>query len=290
VKIAGPTEAYTSSHAEDFGNKIVSELHATVDSVTESFTGLVSADDIAPLGTRWRVTIDDKLLPDVTAMFMRSAAAQRERQYAALNAVDRPSQAHRVSNGVVRSGVTKRALIFADRADRTKTKHKLKRGFVIPAVSDPEVEQYLLTAKNRLVNLGDEVWNVCRGIIINAAQNGLSTRVIKEQINHEVSVSEARANVIARTEINRASNSGAIAQMRKLEIDTTVKTWSAVNDGRTREAHAEADGQTVPLDQAFDVGGEPLDAPGDGSAENCINCRCTVTYDIPDDDLADWTP
>lgn len=60
------------------------------------------------------------------------------------------------------------------------------------------------------------------------------------------------------------------------------KTWNTVVDGNTRPEHAEADGQSVPIGDPFEVGGEDLMYPGDesGSPENTINCRCTVSYDI----------
>ena len=59
------------------------------------------------------------------------------------------------------------------------------------------------------------------------------------------------------------------------------RTWNAVMDSATREAHADADGQTVGLNDTFEVGGESLTGPGDpaGSDENTINCRCWTTTD-----------
>lgn len=63
---------------------------------------------------------------------------------------------------------------------------------------------------------------------------------------------------------------------------TVTKTWVATLDDRTREAHAEADGQTVGLDEPFNVDGEDLEYPGDdaGDIANTINCRCSVIYGI----------
>lgn len=54
------------------------------------------------------------------------------------------------------------------------------------------------------------------------------------------------------------------------------KQWVARHDERTRSTHAAADGQRVPVDQPFSVGGVPLDHPGDrrGPAGEVINCRC----------------
>lgn len=62
---------------------------------------------------------------------------------------------------------------------------------------------------------------------------------------------------------------------------TVTHTWNAILDNRTRDDHAEADGQTVPLGEPFTVGGESLMYPGDaaGSAAQTANCRCLETID-----------
>ena len=50
-------------------------------------------------------------------------------------------------------------------------------------------------------------------------------------------------------------------------------------DDRVRESHRDAHGQTVALDDDFDVGGATGPMPGNlGAAEEDINCRCTVRY------------
>lgn len=92
---------------------------------------------------------------------------------------------------------------------------------------------------------------------------------------------------IARTQTTRIENKArldAFSSGDKMGYEM-VKTWVAIGDNRTRPAHAEADGQTVPLDQPFIVGGEKLMYPGDinGSASNVINCRCTIKAGIKKD-------
>lgn len=61
-----------------------------------------------------------------------------------------------------------------------------------------------------------------------------------------------------------------------------TRTWNAVMDAKTRPEHAEADGQSVGLDEPFDVGGESLMYPGDPTASpgNTINCRCELDWQI----------
>lgn len=58
------------------------------------------------------------------------------------------------------------------------------------------------------------------------------------------------------------------------------QVWVTQGDSRVRPAHAAADGQQVPLEKEFDVGGELLRYPRDpaGSAGNTINCRCWVEH------------
>ena len=85
-----------------------------------------------------------------------------------------------------------------------------------------------------------------------------------------------RLETIARTETIKASNAGSEALYKDWGMEQ--KEWLATMDGRTRDAHAAASGQVVGIDESFEVGGQMLAYPGDpaGSAENVINCRCTV--------------
>jgi len=84
------------------------------------------------------------------------------------------------------------------------------------------------------------------------------------------------AERIARTETVSAYNDGAVQSYGDAGVER--KEWLASIDERTREAHAEADGQVVNTHEAFMVDGEEMEYPGDpgASAENVINCRCTV--------------
>lgn len=84
----------------------------------------------------------------------------------------------------------------------------------------------------------------------------------------------------ARTAYTAAQNGGRqAAYERAADMGIQVrKQWSAVKDLRTRYNHGHADGQIVPYNEPFTVGGEKLMFPGDGSlgasAGNLYNCRC----------------
>jgi hypothetical protein len=58
----------------------------------------------------------------------------------------------------------------------------------------------------------------------------------------------------------------------------TRKRWVTRHDAKVRETHFAAEGQTVPLEEPFTVGGYPLMYPGERGAPPAlvINCRCTM--------------
>jgi hypothetical protein len=102
--------------------------------------------------------------------------------------------------------------------------------------------------------------------------------------------SDYRAERIARTEINAASNFGSYEWAKRSGLDLT-KTWLSSTDRRTRgtkpyqrHSHIGMNGQTVGLLDLFTEPrtGERLEYPGDGShgatAGNIINCRCTTVF------------
>lgn len=89
-----------------------------------------------------------------------------------------------------------------------------------------------------------------------------------------------RAMRIARTESSGALNSGQWALQQRLHGAGLLKgrTWLAIDDENTRDAHALAQGQTVGPEEDFVVGDEECSYPGDMrlSAANRCNCRCSV--------------
>ena len=93
-----------------------------------------------------------------------------------------------------------------------------------------------------------------------------------------------KARRIARTEAHAAVCYGQLAAARQTAEETGDpyhKRWLATDDPRTRVSHRVADGQTVPLDKPFRVGGFLLQFPGDPHPEaphESINCRCTLAF------------
>lgn len=100
-----------------------------------------------------------------------------------------------------------------------------------------------------------------------------------------------RAENIARTEslyavgaARRESLTQALEQLGEPR-SSVVRTWAATKDARTRDSHAEMDGQRRGMDEPYESpSGALLMFPGDSSlgapAEEIINCRCTELYEI----------
>jgi uncharacterized protein with gpF-like domain len=96
-------------------------------------------------------------------------------------------------------------------------------------------------------------------------------------------LAQYRADAIARTETHGAANFGSQEAAASTGLPLR-KEWLAAEDERTRETHVEADGQIVGMDDAFLVGGFPMQYPGDPSAppEETVNCRCSLGYIVDD--------
>lgn len=78
------------------------------------------------------------------------------------------------------------------------------------------------------------------------------------------------------TEAEIINNQGLLVGVRPLQV---IKEWVGILDSRIRPDHFAADGQRVPVNDSFFVGGENMKAPRLGSIPaNNINCRCVVNY------------
>lgn len=149
---------------------------------------------------------------------------------------------------------------------------------------------YMVYANNRVVGLADDMWLKVRDSIAEGLMDGKATEAIKAEVETLTGFTEFRADTIARTEVVGAYANGDRAGAVALGDHGPVEHyWMATGGPRTRESHAEADGQTVGFDEPFIVGGEALMFPHDpgGSPENVVNCRCLAADLYPGDTRPD---
>ncbi len=116
-----------------------------------------------------------------------------------------------------------------------------------------------------------------RDTLLQAHEDGIGTQELASRINDLYDGSMGyRSLRIARTELTGSINDGTVQTLDQQGY--TQKTWSTVLDGHERDSHAEANGQTVSIDQPFQLAGGQGMYPGDSSlpTSEVINCRCVV--------------
>lgn len=135
----------------------------------------------------------------------------------------------------------------------------------------------------------DESWNG-RGIqnaITQGIIQGESIPDIAKRIAHQTGErNRAALTRQARTAMTGAQNAGRVQAMWEAEDEgiKIQKKWIATLDRKTRDAHAELDGQVVDADKPFVVNGMEIMYPGDPNADPSLvyNCRCTLGWEYPD--------
>ncbi len=85
-------------------------------------------------------------------------------------------------------------------------------------------------------------------------------------------------------EYHRLYNTGAYETAKELESSegvTIMKKWHTMKDDKVRDTHIYLEGDRVPLDEKFYTwdGDSALYPGGFSKPENCIGCRCTITYE-----------
>ncbi len=145
-------------------------------------------------------------------------------------------------------------------------------------VVHPAVRAGLKEQLHRVENINETTKKQLRKELLEGLEAGEDILQLKKRVESVFEEAKGfRAETIARTETNAAANLGAMTVYKQSNVVKELE-WVAALDERTRPAHAEADGQRVPLGSKFYVGGEYLRYPSDplGSPSNVINCRCVV--------------
>ena len=126
--------------------------------------------------------------------------------------------------------------------------------------------------------MSDDLSNKLRQELSRAFMNNEGINEIKKRVSSVFDSSEARAESIARTEFNRASNQGKLLAYKQAEVDYGIegkKKWISKFDHRTSEVCKRLDGQTVPLDEDFN---DPAGTWKGQAPPSHVNCRSTWSF------------
>ena len=153
-----------------------------------------------------------------------------------------------------------------------------------------------------IVQMATDLGNELAPRLAAAAANSLNVSSLNATISNIFTGADGSADRVART-VSGFSNGLAVQAGTSVNEQTPMtKIWVTAGDDRVRPDHADAEGQSVPVDQPFDVGGEALMFPGDpnGSDAEILNCRCwvsvvpaqgtTASASVTDDSASGHTP
>lgn len=112
-----------------------------------------------------------------------------------------------------------------------------------------------------------------RAAVSDAINEGLPADELADRIEETGAFSDARAEMIARTEIIRANNLGHMAAYHNAGIEQ--KAWSTAQDETTCPiCTGNQDQGAIPIDDEFES--------GDQAAPAHPNCRCVIVPIVPD--------
>lgn len=172
-------------------------------------------------------------------------------------------------------------LVLEHKEDFSETMRRMALDYVQQEAIRRRITDVTETTRRQIVNAVD------RGY-----QDGVGTDAIARSVRGVVDgLAAYRADAIARTETHGAANYGSDAAAKLTGLPLR-REWLAAQDERTRDTHAEANGQIVGPEEPFQVGNAFLMYPGDpaGPPEEVINCRCALGYVVDDGlDMADPT-
>ena len=145
------------------------------------------------------------------------------------------------------------------------------------------IDNYFKTRTPYFSNVPNEVAKSIQNQIQEGRLNNLTLDQISRDITKTNRIGRSRSALIARTETHNAASFANHQYHKTAYKDLGIemfKRWAATGDLRTRSAHLQANGQTVPMDDNFLVGGAEMGYAGDpkGGAKNVINCRCVILY------------
>jgi len=163
-------------------------------------------------------------------------------------------------------------------------------------VDDPRAIEWIATnAKNAAWKITDTIYERLRKELMEAVADGESIPKIRERVMQVFErITESRAELIARTEVLKASNRGRWIAMRQSGV-VEGKQWEATGDNRVCPRCSEMDGRTMALGKPYFKKGETVTFTGtednpapEGGLESTFDyeeiqhpplhpdCRCTL--------------
>lgn len=206
---------------------------------------VVSLETLGLIATYWAVEVEDVLFPLLVANYIRGAFA------------------------------------LADSATGAGSQRPLDEVTEADLLNAPTAVDYLADAKNRLLTHSDAMWEAAHTQLLEGFLEGESIDELTERVLDVTDLTDAGAEMFARSEVVSASNAGSLGMVKEAGF-TGTKRWLHTDDDRTRFTHEHVIPVTVPINEPFNVGGADMQFPGDptGPIQEWANCRCTLIYQL----------
>jgi SPP1 gp7 family putative phage head morphogenesis protein len=167
---------------------------------------------------------------------------------------------------------------YASVSDMVAKARQSKTGFLRDTLDGLERE-----AERQIHKISQSLADFIRDRVMAGYRDGWSVdKIAADLIANVVDIAKWRAATIARTETHNAAMAGLDETLQYKNIPIKTKTWWSAHDKRVRPTHRAVHGTTIAMADVFTVGDSQMRRPGDdslgASAQERINCRCTVLY------------
>jgi F like protein len=167
---------------------------------------------------------------------------------------------------------------YASVSDMVEKARQSKTGFL--RETDSSLER---RAESQIHQISQSLADFIRDRVMAGFRDGWGVeKIAADLIANVVDIARWRAATIARTETHNAAMAGLDETLQYKNIPIKTKTWWSAHDKRVRPTHRAVHGTTIAMSETFTVGESQMRRPGDdslgASAQEIINCRCTVLY------------
>ena len=157
-------------------------------------------------------------------------------------------------------------------------------GFKPQEITEGEAEKYSGYTQQTIDRKKDTDWNkenLKKSVIAGSLLLLGASAIMKRSANSTVEKNRNSASMHSNGMGTDAENKARLDGMYRAEDmgNSLTKIWIATLDNRTRDAHAERDGEEIALDDEFAPG---LSRPRDpnGALSEICNCRCSLKYGV----------
>ncbi len=152
---------------------------------------------------------------------------------------------------------------------------------LINTISNKYMKNYKKNVAKKVSGITDKIRKSVASTISDGQNKGLTTRAIADKLSDKFNeLSEGRARVIARTEVNSTTNN--VHEMIADSVGLSKRIWIHTGAGKTsREHHKSLDKTSVKFNEKFKVGNYEALHPHDSSlpASEVVSCHCFTIYE-----------